>query len=63
MRGCAYKTLQLVFLKVNDKGSDYTCDTECNNRLITYMNKPLRVFNKGPRGKKECVTTHDIKIK
>ena len=32
-------------LKVNDKASDYTCNTECNNRLITNMNKPLEVFN------------------
>ena len=61
-QGCAYKTLQLVFLKVNDKASDYTCNTEFNNRLITYMNKPLGVFKKGPGGVKKCVTTHDIKI-
>ena len=34
-----------------------------SNRLITYMNKPLGVFKKGPEGMNECVTTHDIKIK
>ena len=45
-RGCAYKILQLVFLQVNDKASDYTCNTECNNRLITYMNKPLGILKK-----------------